>query len=363
MINENVKFKKTKIILSGGGTGGSVTPLLQIHKDLKNEFDFLFVGTYKGIEREIIKKEDIPYRPILSGKWRRYFSLFNFLDIFKIFFAFWQSLFLLKKEKPGLVISAGGFVAVPLSLASWFLKIPIIVHQQDVAPGLANKIMSKVAKVTTLTFSKSLDNYSSKAKLIGNLGPNLEDFSFDKQAILRKYKIEESNFPLVLVLGGGTGSVFLNRLISDSMEDLVVFSTVFHVSGKKERDVQKHFVHKNYKKIDFIPHQDILALLFVADLVVSRCGLGTLTELSFFKKPAILIPMPNSHQEFNAKEFAQAGAAKVLAEDNLRPDIFINEVRNILNNSELKNRLSEKISSVIRNGNNDMVKIIKQILN
>ncbi|MDD3711181.1 MAG: UDP-N-acetylglucosamine--N-acetylmuramyl-(pentapeptide) pyrophosphoryl-undecaprenol N-acetylglucosamine transferase [Patescibacteria group bacterium] len=352
-----------KIILSGGGTGGSVTPLLQIYKEFKYEFNFLFIGTYRGIERDLVKKEAIEYRAISSGKLRRYFSLLNFIDIFKIFIAFWQSLILLKKEKPDLIISAGGFVAVPLSIASWFWRIPIIVHQQDVVPGLANRIMARFAKVVTVTFESSLCDYGNKARWIGNLGPDLKNFSADRDDILKKYNIKKSHLPLMLVVGGGTGSSFINQLISQSIEDLLIFTRVFHVSGKIDRSDDKKIINNNYQKIDFIYHQDLLNLMLESDLVVSRCGLGALTELSFFKKPAILIPMPNSHQEENAKEFAKLKSAKILEENTLRPDIFINEVKNILNNPDLKKRLSENISLVIKNGNKEMMNIIKEILN
>lgn len=362
MDDNNKNLKQKKIILSGGGTGGSVTPLLQIHKSLKYEFDFLFVGTYKGMERELVKKEAIEYLPIFSGKWRRYFSFLNIIDIFKIFIAFWQSLSLLKKEKPSLIISAGGFVAVPLSIAAWFCKIPVIVHQQDVIPGLANKIMSKIAKVITVTFDSSLKDYGSSARWIGNLGPDLVNFSSSRSEILVRYNIKESNLPLVLIIGGGTGSYFINQLVSQSIKDLLIFTRVFHVSGKIDRDENVKIENDNYQKVDFIYHQDLLNLILASDLVVSRCGLGVLTELSFFKKPSILIPMPNSHQEVNANEFEKLKAAKILHESNLRADIFINEVKNVLNNEDLKKRLSENISLVIKNGNDEMIKIIKEVI-
>lgn len=363
MTNKIIKPKKNKIILSGGGTGGSVTPLLQIYRELKYEFEFLFIGTHKGIERDLVKKEAIEFKSIFSGKWRRYFSLLNFIDIFKIFIAFWQSLFLLKKEKPDLIISAGGFVAVPLSIAAWFWRIPIIVHQQDVIPGLANKIMAKFSKIVTVTFESSLQDYGKKARWIGNLGPDLESFYFKQDEILKKYNINSSHLPLILIVGGGTGSSFINNLISQSIDDLLIFTRVFHISGRIEKLDNKKIERKNYQKIDFVSHQDLLSLILKADLVVSRCGLGVLTELSFFKKPAILIPMPNSHQEANANEFAKLKAARILLEENLRSDIFINEVKNVLHNPDLKNRLSNNISLVIKNGNVEMINIIKEILN
>lgn len=366
MKDKKNKIKRKKIILGGGGTGGSVTPLLAVYEKLKDDFDFLFVGTYKGVEVGLVKKRGLRYKPIISGKWRRYFSFLNFIDIFKIFFAFWQSLFLLLKEKPNLIISAGGFVAVPLSIAGWFLKIPIIIHQQDIAPGLANKIMAKFAKVITVTFEKSLHDYGRRAKWIGNLGPEVSAINLDSNSILLNNKDFFSlNFPLVLIMGGGTGSQFINKLVAEAIKDLSVFSKVIHISGKNDRDNRGLDVskHDNYIKLEFVDHQDLLGLISVADLVVSRCGLGALTELSFLKKPTILIPMPNSHQEENANEFSRLKSAKVLSENILRADIFINEVKNILDNRSAREELSLNISGVIKNGNGKIVEIIRKILN
>lgn len=350
-----------KIMLSGGGTGGSVIPLIFIFRELQNEFDFLFVGTYSGLEKEIIKKEGIKYFPILSGKWRRYFSLKNIVDLFKIFLAFWQSLCLLIKEKPSLLISAGGFVAVPLSLAAWFLKIPIIIHQQDVLPGLANKLMAPLAKIITLTFEKSLKNYGKSAKLIGNIGFEDKLDSIDKKQVFDKYNFD-NNLPLVLVLGGGTGSLFINNLLGASLDCLLDKVNIFHVSGKSDRDINSNFSHKRYIKFNFIDHNDLMLVMKVSDLVVSRCGLSTLSEISFLKKASLLIPMPNSHQEENAKEFEDREGAIVLKENFLSPSIFCEKIINTLENSKLLNDLQNKSSLIIKNGNQEMIAIIKEIL-
>ncbi len=361
-------IKKDKIILSGGGTGGSVTPLLQIYHELRSEFDFLFVGTYSGLEKDIIRKEGLNYQAILSGKWRRYFSLKNLVDIFFIFLAFWQSLFLLLKVKPKMIISVGGFVAVPLSWAAWVLGIPNIVHQQDVLPGLANKLMAKTATVVTVTFPEAKKYYGVKAQWIGNLGPDLNNFKFDKNEILDKYQLSNLKLPLIIIMGGGTGSSFLNKLTAESLTELLPISKIIHISGSVDRDIEtkndrEDIDYENYLKLEFIDHSDLLVLMSLADIVVSRCGLATLTELSFFKKPAILIPMPNSHQEYNAQEFKDKEAAIILDQKKLNSDNFIKEIKLLLNNNELKNKLSENIFQVIKNGNQEMVGLIRKIIN
>lgn len=356
--------KKNKIILSGGATGGSVIPLLQIYQDLNNEFDFLFVGTYKGLERIMVDKVNLRYRAILSGKWRRYFSLKNILDIFLIFLSFWQCLILLLQEKPKMIISAGGFVAVPLSWAARIMNIPVIIHQQDVIPGLANKLMAKLATIITVTFEQSKKTYGDKALLIGNIGPNLENIKFNKEEIINKYKLNNSSLPLIVIIGGGTGSLFLNKLVNESLNELLTIAKVIHISGSADRDVDfsDYEGKENYFKIEFIDHNDLLTLFSLADIVVSRCGLATLTELSFLKKVAVLIPMPDSHQEFNALEFGKREAAIIFDQKNLKVEDFIKEIKEILNNEDLRKKLSNNISSVIKNGNQAMIDLIKKII-
>ncbi len=356
--------KKDKIILSGGGTGGSVIPLLQIYQDLNNEFDFLFIGTYKGIERVMVNKVNLRYRAILSGKWRRYFSLKNIVDIFLIFLSFWQCLILLLQEKPKMIISAGGFVAVPLSWAARIMNIPVIIHQQDVIPGLANKLMAKLATTITITFEQSKKAYGNKALHIGNIGPNLENLKFNKEEIINRYKLKDSSWPLIIIMGGGTGSIFLNQLVNKSLNELLSIAKVIHISGPADRDVSfsDYEKHENYLKMELIDHDDLLALFFLADIIVSRCGLATLTELSFFKKVAILIPMPDSHQEFNAFEFKKREAAIILDQKDLTAEDFIKEIKEILNNEDLRKKLSHNISSVIKSGNQAMIDLIKKTI-
>lgn len=359
-----MQTKKEKIILSGGGTGGPVVPLIFINKKLKNDFDFLFVGTYRGIEKKIVESEDIRFTPIYAGKFRRYFSIYNFIDLFKIFIAFWQSLFLILKEKPSLVISAGGFVAVPLVFASWILRVPVLIHQQDVIPGLANRLMAPFAKIITVTFKKSIKAYSKKTRLIGNIGIEVNNFvNINKLDIYNKYKLDK-NLPIIFVLGGGTGSYFVNNLIKSSVQHLSSLTNIIHISGNRDRDADTISDKKisNYIKFEFLEHQKLIEIMSVSDLVVSRCGLSTLTEISFLKKPAILIPMPNSHQEYNAWEFKNKKAAIVLEEKHLDAVLFIKEIKEILSNDDLKLELSLNSSGLIKNANQEMISIIKNIL-
>ncbi len=347
-------------MLSGGGTGGSVTPLLALADYLKesdpNRYNFIFVGTNFGPEKYLVESAGMPFVPLVSGKWRRYFSLQNLLDIFKIIYAFFQSLYLLQKYQPDLVLSAGGFVSVPLAYGAHFCRIPVLIHQQDVRAGLANKLMAKVASQVTVTFEKSLPDYGPKTLWVGNpinvkveANLNLEE----------KYNLDRKK-PLLLVLGGGTGSVFINWLIRDSLQQLLEFCQVVHITGTgKSAGVVKQ---NGYLPLEFMNHQELLWFMNQARIVVSRCGLGVLTEISSLGKAAILIPMPNSHQEDNAAIFAAEKAAIVLSEKNLSTDIFVSQVRTLLTNEKTHNDLCALVKKVIKPANADLKKIVDKLL-
>ena len=275
--------KKPLIVLAGGGTGGSVTPLLALAEILENKNSFLFIGTSSGPEWDLLSVTDLPFKVVASGKWRRYFSWQNFADPFRIILGFFQSLIILIKNRPQAVVSAGGFVAVPVAYAAWILRIPIFIHQQDVLPGLANKLMAPFAKVITVVFQKSLNDYGSKTQWIGN---PVKKFSFDlntvKGKIFEKFGLD-SKKPLLLAIGGGTGSLFLNKIVSETVSELSNDCQVIHITGK-DRGVLNAPVLSGYRPFTFLDHDEVLEIMAASDLVVSRCGLGTLSELTYLRK-------------------------------------------------------------------------------
>ena len=255
--------------------------------------------------------------------------------------AFIQSIIILGHEKPNLIVSAGGFVSVPLVWAAGLIKIPILIHQQDVRPGLANRLMATRAKVITTTFEKSLQDYGRKAVWIGNPIIDLGDYSRTSRELIAKYRLN-NQLPLVLVVGGGTGAQGINDLIYSGLDQLTKFCQLVHVTGLKK---SKQIKRKNYLAFAFLPYPEILALLAQADLVVSRCGLGFLTELSAFAKAAILIPLPHSHQEDNANFFKTREAAIVLNQLDLTADSLVREIKGGLNNPTLLKQLKNELSN------------------
>ncbi|TSC96323.1 MAG: UDP-N-acetylglucosamine--N-acetylmuramyl-(pentapeptide) pyrophosphoryl-undecaprenol N-acetylglucosamine transferase [Parcubacteria group bacterium Athens1014_10] len=356
------KQKKLKIMLTGGGTIGSVSPLLAISQKIKeknSEVKFLFLGTYKGrVEKELVKNYKIPFQPIFSGKLRRYLSFKNFIDLIFIFLGFVQSFFIILKFRPNVIVSAGSFVSVPVIWAGWILKIPSLIHQQDAVPGLANKLMAPFATKITVVFEKSLKDFpKDKTILTGN--PTREDiFAGDKKRAREIFKLEK-DLPVILFIGGGTGALALNKLIIEALLELTKFCQIIHLTGKnKNLLVDLKNFGGNYHAYDFLT-KEMPDAYAAADLVVCRAGMGTLTEISLMGQPAIIIPIPNSHQEKNAEIFSQKNAAILLNQRELTPEILIQEIKNLLNNQEKLKILSENINKVMKSG--AMEKIIEEI--
>jgi len=356
-----MKKEIKKMLFSGGGTGGSVAPLLALVNSLKKEgsYEFLFVGTKNGVEKEMVKSVGLKYKSITAGKLRRYFSLENFIDPFKILIGFFESLALLTDEKPDVIISAGSFVSVPLVWAGWLFNIPVLIHQQDARPGLANKLMAPCAKKITVTFKKSLADYGQKAAWVGNpiqLINNSRELS--KGEILKKFNLKD-DMSTVLITGGGTGAAAINNLVYESLDELVKFCQIVHLTGKnKTKDVKK----ENYQQIELLEQNKMYEIMRVSDLVITRAGLSTLTEISYFSIPAMIIPMPESHQEDNAEIFSKKEAALVLDQRELNKEKFVSSVKNILKDKVLKEKLSKNISGVIKKGaSEEIIKIIKDL--
>lgn len=361
MAEKDKKIKK--IMMSGGGTGGSVAPLLAIYDELKNDnnFEFCWLGTKDGIEREMLKNKDIKYFAIAAGKFRRYWSWQNLIDLARIKIGFWQALFILIKEQPDIVVSAGGFVSVPVVWAGWCLRVPSIIHQQDARPGLANRLMAPLAKIITTTFEKSTKDYGQKARWIGNpIRLELIENKVSKMEAYQKLGLK-NDCPTLLVLGGGTGAMAINQLIANNLNELTKFCQIVHVTGKDKAVVKTE--NSGYHSFEFLDTFGLIKVLAAADVVVSRCGMNVLTELSYFSKATILIPMPDSHQEENAKVFAANNAAIVLDQNKITDQNFVRTVHGLINNKTRQDELGINIQKVIKRGaNQELVEVIKKII-
>lgn len=345
--------KKNNIFFSGGGTGGPVTPLLAVIEKMMQtypSYNYFLIGTKFGPEKKMLAAEKFEkecyYLSLPAGKWRRYFSINNFIDVFKIIYSFFYSFYYLIKYRPKIIISAGAYVSVPLVYAAYCFKTPIIIHQQDVLPGLANRLMAKVASEIGVSFEESLKYFNKKASLIGN--PY-------RQELISKIKLRKNDYfqkwnfskdkPILLVLGGASGSVYINQLIIKVWPVIKDSWQLVHISGYYNYQTVES--SGDYKQFKFLSNPDLLSLISCSDLVISRAGLGTITELFALEKPAIIIPMPNTHQENNAQYLQEKEAAIVYNQNTLDENTLIESLFEFKKNPDLANNLSNNISQIM----------------
>ena len=327
------KLEKTMFLLTGGGTAGSVTPLLAIAETLRKnrpELQLSWLGTTNGPEKILVEEAGIDFKAISSGKLRRYWSINNFIDLFRIVKGFGQAIHFIYQTKPKLVISAGSFVSVPVVWAAKLFRIPVVIEQLDYCPGLANKLMSLAANEVLVTFEKSCQDYGRKAVWLG--APIRERFYQVDQTVQTPWQFLKEK-PVVLVFGGGTGAAGINQLVEEQLIEITEMANIIHLTGKGKGQAENN---DSYYRIDFLEQKLMFAAYHEADLVIARAGLGTLIELAAFKKTSLIIPMPNSHQEDNARVIKEAEAALVFAENDLIAQGLSVEIKKIINDKRGK---------------------------
>lgn len=357
-------IKDRPIIISGGGTGGpSIVPLAlaQAYKKLNTEARFLFIGSNSALEKtlfaDVLVDLEAEYLEFPAGKWRRYFSILNFFDIFKIIYAFLKAIFLFIRIKPKLIISAGSFASVPIVWAAKMLKVKVMIHQQDLRAGLANRLMSPGADIISTAFYKSVADYGQKAVWIGN--PILE-VSVSKSLPSFYSNLHELS-PVLFISGGASGALALNNLVQLALPYLPADWQVIHQTGKGKQVMVK--TRANYYPIENLSHSDFINLIKRADLIISRAGLGSLTEFSQFAKPVLLVPMPHTHQEDNAKYFAEQGAAIYLKQIGMDGKTLAEVLVKLWSDQEKRQSLSDKIKKMMPTDANEKgARLIKKLL-
>lgn len=319
----------TKIASTGGGTVGHVSVNLSlIPTALSQGYEALYIGSKNGIEREMIESQlpEIKYYPISSGKLRRYISLENAKDVFKVLKGILDARKVLKKEKPDLLFSKGGFVSVPVVIAAKSLNIPTIIHESDLTPGLANKIALKFAKKIYTTFEETL-NYlpKEKADFIGaTIREDLKNGNAHNGYQLTGFN---ENKKVLLVMGGSLGSKKLNSIIRENLDALLQQYQVIHLTGKGLKDAQ---VKKSgYIQYEFVK-EDLTDLLAITDTVISRAGSNAIYEFLTLRIPMLLVPLgldqSRGDQIDNANHFADKGYAKAIDEEQLTAQILLQEL-------------------------------------
>ena len=348
-----------KIILTGGGTAGHVTPNIALLPSLlQNSYEVIYIGSYKGIEKELIEAVGIPYYAISSGKLRRYLDLKNLSDPFKVIKGLGQSIRLLRKLKPNLVFSKGGFVSVPVVLAAKFCHIPVIIHESDITPGLANKIAIPAAKKVCCNFPETL-KYLPKEKAVLTGSPIRQELLSGKAEYARSYCRFHSDKPVLLVIGGSTGSKVINDAIRTQLTELLKKYQIIHLCGKGNLDNQL-INTDGYAQFEYISQQlkDMFAL---ADIVISRAGANAICELLALHKPNILIPLSaaasRGDQILNAKSFEKQGFSYVIEEENLTSETLLAGIETVSKQKD------SYIRAMADSGQMDSIQTIIQLIN
>ena len=340
------------IVLTGGGTLGSVTPLLALAERWRKHdraVKFIWIGTSAGPERAVVAAAHIEFFSVSSGKLPRYFSKKMLTAPFETIYGIVQSVRLLSRIKPDMVISAGSFVGVPVVLAAYLKKIPIAIHQQDKRRGLANKIIWPLAALRTSVWSEP------RAKTIGNF-VRTKIVSADGEKFIKRHNMKADQ-SIIVIIGGGTGAVELNRAIVTALPDLTSLGFVVHITGiGKTLPVSS----KNYLQMAFA-NEEMGEILASASVVISRAGMGTLSELAQLKKAAIIVPIPSSHQEDNADELAKHRAAIVI-KGHPRAEMIIKKVEELLVDAVTRRQIGEALSKLIPEASDEFIRMAMNFL-
>lgn len=320
-----------RIILTGGGTAGHVTPNIALIPRLKEEgYDIHYIGSYDGIEKKLIEDMKIPYHGISSGKLRRYFDVKNFSDPFRVVKGYGEAARLIKSLKPDVVFSKGGFVSVPVVMAAKNHKVPAIIHESDMTPGLANKLCIPCATKVCCNFPEAMEHLPKEKAVLTGTPIRQELFKGDPLEAV-KFTGLDANKPTILVVGGSSGSVKVNEAVRECLDDLLKNYQVIHLCGKDKVD-PTYDNRTGYVQYEYIK-KELSALLAFADIVISRAGANAICELQALAKPNVLIPLGSNasrgDQILNAESFEKQGFSYVVLEENLTKESLLEAVQQV----------------------------------
>lgn len=350
-----------RILLTGGGTAGHVMPHLALLPYLKDHgYDIVYIGSQKGIERTLIEKEKLPYYGIASGKLRRYFDWKNFTDIFRIGWGIVQATYRIRRLKPTLVFSKGGFVTVPVVIGAWLNHVPVVVHESDMTPGLANKIALRFAMKICTTFEETL-RYLPKEKAVFTGAPIRQTILNGDSGKGYQYTGLDPQKKTLMLTGGSLGAKSLNTALRASLDQLLPKYNVIHLCGKNNLSPDLEGT-KGYCQYDFVgdPLPDLFA---ITDFVISRAGSNTITELLALQKPNLLIPLPASQsrgdQLVNSAAFEKAGYSLVLQEEALTATSLIEGIETLVKDEDQYK--SQMASAGAANGTANILNVLQSI--
>lgn len=353
--------KNLKIILTGGGTAGHIWPIVSVIDELKKspENDVLYVGSSNGPEKEIASNAQIPFRGLLVGKWRGYFSLSNILDLGKTFIGLIQAYFLLNGFKPDLIFAKGGYVTFPVLYWAKKFHLPLVIHESDVIPGKANRWAANFAQKICVGYPTQYYKEFPIEKMSYTGTPIQKDFFIDHS--------KASSIPTILITGGSQGSMKINQILGQILPDLLESYEIYHLTGDKNFvDIvkQNNVTNSHYHPIGFT--SDMAKIMSNSDLIVTRAGANTLAEISALKKASILIPYPGAssdHQTANANVYKENGAAQVLKEIDLTSESLLNTINRLMPDAPARNQMGVNAHKLAKlAAAQDIAKIITHLI-
>lgn len=347
-----------KILLTGGGTAGHVTPNIALIPKLKEHgYEIRYIGSYEGIEKKLIEEIGVPYDGISSGKLRRYFDLKNFTDPAKVLKGYGEAKRIIKKYRPDVLFSKGGFVTVPVVLAAKKYKVPIVLHESDMTPGLANRLSIPSALRICHNFPETA-NYLPKGKAVFTGSPIRSELLLGDRLTGLNLCNFTANKPVIMVTGGSLGSVVINNAVRSALPTLLKSYQVVHLCGKDKVDLTLENI-PGYKQFEYVKNE-LKHLFTMSDLVISRAGANTICEILALRKPSILIPLSakasRGDQILNALSFQKQGYSEVIEEEELSAIKLIDTIDYVIKN---KSSFMDALNS--GEGQNAVDKIIELI--
>lgn len=343
-----------KVILAGGGTGGHIYPAIAIAQAIRKSFpdsDILFIGTERGLEKELVIKAGFPLKTIRVRGFRRKLSIDTLISVKELVHGAMDSIGLLKREKPDIVIGTGGYVAGPAVFFASILGIPTAIHEQNVTPGVTNKILSRFVDKIFISFPDSMKYFPKEKTLLSGNPVRKEITKGNRLMALKKFGLSP-DLPVVLCFGGSQGAARINDAVChiiEAIKDAASFQLI-HITGKNHYERIRNLLAK--KGIDTEELGNIILRPYIhkmqeayaaADLVISRAGALSIAELSVCGKPAILIPLStaaNQHQDFNAKFMERNGAAVIIDEDKLSGKSLLDTIESIIFDKHCLHKMS-----------------------
>lgn len=348
-----------RIILTGGGSAGHVTPNIALIPELRREgWEIHYIGTKDGIERQLIEPLGVPYHVVAAGKLRRYFDLRNFADPFNVLKGLFQAAGLIRRIRPVVIFAKGGFVSVPVVIGGWLNRVPVIIHESDMSPGLANRISLPFASRICATFPETLRHLPAGKGVLTGSPIRREILNGDKARGLA-FAGFNAGRPVILVIGGSLGAASINRQVRVVLPRLLADFQVAHICGKGNLDPHLDGT-AGYRQFEYVG-KELPDLFAAADLVISRAGANTIFELLALRKPNLLIPLPKGasrgDQILNAGSFARQGFSKVLFEEDLNDANLLEAVQELFAGRHEFIRAMEK--SRLKDGVGEIMKLLQ----